>query len=870
MDNEYFKVLNNLRRKTLHSLRYRYALVSALLAFIVVIGVSVANFKVTALRDKTTENIELRGHLLTHSRYVRDALWQIRQALAALLIDPNPPEYRERISTAIKRAQQNASELAHHSSVFPEQPAVAILQESITRLDDACKIIIATRLDTQRQYPSMALAQQNLLPINRDFYTAIALAMNEIEIERQDVNRSRIYRTLVQTRHLWTQMISNFRMYLANRLGSFAEQSLHTQEQDVEMLFLELHNQLKILRQLQAAGDLGLQTEDALHSMSKLAQDWLQVFEQVKHLHSSNDWRADAKQMKEIIEPLFATLWDAMLAVDLSIEKNADNDIQSLAETTRKQTRILWMAAVGGVIFIVAGFLALNRLILRPLSRISHALDAEAKGLEYDDILPATTVETKNLLDAFAEMRKKVQARQMVLEHQAMHDTLTGLPNRSLLLDRLQHTIFAAKRKRQPLALLMLDLDRFKEVNDTLGHDAGDRLLMEVGARLLNTVRETDTIARLGGDEFCILLPESGVETAQRIAVRILQSLEQSVDIETHQLLVSVSIGIAVYPEHGETPQILLQHADVAMYVAKRNKLGQALYTPENDQHSIKRLELTGDLREALARNALEVHYQPKIAIASGAITGVEALLRWTHPRHGRISPDQIIPLAEQTGLIRPLTRWVLDTALQQCAEWKNSGIDINVAINLSAYCLQDNSLGDWIKDWFDRHDLATRHLVLEVTESAMMSDPKKAIQVLTRLDAMGIRISIDDFGTGFSSLAYLKQLPIDELKIDKSFVLEMLENDNDAVIVRSTIDLAHNLGLRIVAEGVENQEMLNLLEILRCDYAQGYHISRPIPATEFRTWWSSVKTYRLSTNTPERQPDNYFTKDPAWAGSDR
>jgi len=827
--------------------------VATLLALFVMSCAAIAHYNVSALSVETAANIEVRERLLTHRSSTRDALWQARQALAAFLIDPNRVEHRERITAAIERAQRNVAALAQHAHIFSEHDKAAIdeLRNTVNRLSAASTVIIATRLNTQEQYPSMALAQRSLLPINRDFYTAVALAMSEIELERNEVNHSQVYQLLVQSRHLWTQMVSNFRMYLANRMGSFAEKSLRTQEQDVELLYVELGNQIAALRQLQIKGSLGLQTEDALQEMSSLAQRWILEFHEVKRLHASDAWRADVKQMKEIVEPLFAELWDAMLAVDAAIEVHAEHDVRALTESAQAQAKILWLAASLGVAFIIVGFIALNSLMLRPLSRISQALNAEAKGHDHVELPLATTIETKNLLDAFAEMRKKVQARQIVLEHQALHDALTGLPNRTLLLDRLQHALVAAKRKHQPLALLMLDLDRFKEVNDTLGHETGDRLLMEVGARLLDSLRDTDTIARLGGDEFCVLLPESDVGYAQQIAARILLSLEQTIELETYQLMVGVSIGIAIYPEHGDTPQTLLQRADVAMYVAKRNKSGQALYSTESDQHSVKRLELTGDLREALARNELELHYQPKIEIAGGAIKGVEALLRWTHPRHGRISPDQIIPLAEQTGMIRPLTRWVLNTALQQCSEWKQSGIDIHVAVNLSAYCLQDNDLGDWIKDWFDHHHLATRHLVLEVTESAMMSDPKKAVQVLNQLDAMGINISIDDFGTGFSSLAYLKQLPIDELKIDKSFVLEMLENDNDAVIVRSTIDLAHNLGMRIVAEGVENQDMLDLLEVLRCDYAQGYHISRPVSADKFTAWWHSEKTYRLTALAP-------------------
>jgi diguanylate cyclase len=292
-----------------------------------------------------------------------------------------------------------------------------------------------------------------------------------------------------------------------------------------------------------------------------------------------------------------------------------------------------------------------------------------------------------------------------------------------------------------------------------------------------------------------------------------------------------------VYPQHGTTGTALIQRADVAMYVAKRNRIGQSVYDPREDQHSVGRLALMSDLYDALDSDALELYYQPKINISSGTVVGVEALLRWHHPRFGAITPDEIIPLAEQTGLIKPLTLWVLTHAIRDCSQWLQSGIDVAVAVNLSVYNLQDTGFVSQVQDRLNNYDLPARHLSLEITESAMMANPTHAVEILTLLDGMGVRLAVDDFGTGFSSLAYLKQLPVDELKIDKSFVLQMTEDENDAVIVRSTIDLAHNLGLRVVAEGVESQDVWDLLEILGCDEAQGHFMSRPLAAAQIEQW---------------------------------
>ena len=423
-------------------------------------------------------------------------------------------------------------------------------------------------------------------------------------------------------------------------------------------------------------------------------------------------------------------------------------------------------------------------------------------------------------------------------EHQALHDALTDLPNRSLFHDRVQQALASARREHIPAAVMIMDLDRFKEVNDTLGHASGDELLKQVGRRLVDSLRESDTVARLGGDEFGVLLPKVvDAEAAITVARKLRRTLEEPFTLHGLALQMEASVGIALFPEHGSDVESLLQRADVAMYVAKEHPTGCEVYSRERDDYSPDRLTLMTELRRAIDRGELVLHYQPKASLRNGEITGVEALVRWRHPERGMIPPDEFIPPAQKTGVIGPLTMFVLDEALRQCRSWLLQGLELCVAVNLSTRNLLDVHLPDTIGELLSRWEVPPTLLELEITESTILADPVRAMQILSRLDEMGIRLAIDDFGTGYSSLAYLKRLPVDELKIDKSFILGMQENENDAVIVRSTIDLGRNLGLRVVAEGVETATAWDGLVRLGCDTAQGYYLSRPAPAAEFTDW---------------------------------
>ena len=419
-------------------------------------------------------------------------------------------------------------------------------------------------------------------------------------------------------------------------------------------------------------------------------------------------------------------------------------------------------------------------------------------------------------------------------QHLALHDPLTDLPNRSLFHDRAQQAILASRRDQTGIALMILDLDRFKEVNDTLGHHNGDLLLQEIGARLRGGLRESDSVARLGGDEFGLLLPNvaDGAE-ALMLGERVRAVLRRPFTLEGVTLDVEASIGIAIYPEHGDDVDSLLQRADVAMYLAKEDRSGCELYASDRDEYSPHRLALAAELRRALDEKELVLHYQPKADLSDGRIVAVEALVRWQHPEHGLLTPDQFVPLAEATGLIRELTLTVLDEALHQQRVWRDDGIDIRVAVNLSARDLYDLTLPASTAELLAKHDVPPTSLELEITESVIVADPMRARAILNRLSEMGVVLAIDDYGTGYSSLGYLKRLPIDEMKIDRSFVMQMADDRNDAAIVRSTVELGRNLGLKVVAEGVETAAAWAHLKALGCDFAQGYYLSKPVPAAE-------------------------------------
>jgi len=556
-----------------------------------------------------------------------------------------------------------------------------------------------------------------------------------------------------------------------------------------------------------------------------------------KVVYRSSDWPETATYKKIIVSNYTLNASHSGPVYNFAFAFNVEALYEKLENT---RAIILIAASLATFVTALLSLVMLQKTVLNPLGALTHQLHMVRQDKTHlgERVKVTGNVEVAELAEDFNDMSGELHVLYKTLESMAFTDSLTGLPNRALFYDRLEQATYLTKRGDTEFILFMLDLDRFKYVNDTLGHHIGDKLLQEIAKRLQTTMRKSDTIARLGGDEFAAILSGvHSVESAEIIAKKIISLVSEPVIIDNHNLTVGASIGIVRSPQDGDDNNQLMQRADMAMYHAKNNRQGYTFYESNLDQHSFIQLNLENDLRTAIQKQQLQLYYQPKIDIKTGRICAVEALVRWQHASRGFLTPDHFIPLAEQTGLIHQLTQWVLNTALSQCARWHRDLIPIEVAVNLSARSLEDGQLVRSVSEALNHCGLEPQWLTLELTESAVMANPNKAMEMLTKLHRMGVKISVDDFGTGYSSLAYLKKLPVSDIKIDKSFVMDMNRDNNDAVIVRSTIDLAHNMGLGVIAEGVESKEVLDMLVKLGCDVAQGYYFCKPQDVDSIQDW---------------------------------
>lgn len=486
---------------------------------------------------------------------------------------------------------------------------------------------------------------------------------------------------------------------------------------------------------------------------------------------------------------------------------------------------------------VVAGTMhSEGRSLARRIARIISVLDAAHAG----DYSRRIAVRTHDDLGALAgqvnDLLSNSANREMRILESALSDPLTGLPNRTLLTERLRHMLAISRRRTSPFAIAVLDLDRFKFVNDTLGHAAGDAVLKEVARRLRKTVRDGDTVARLGGDEFVLMLP-GGEAAVREVATRILDAMQEPLNFRDQRIDIGMSIGIAMHPQHGGDDLTLLRHADHAMYRAKRRRAGVEIFCGEQNEVRRSYLSMLGELRRALEGDQLFLQYQPKLDVSSGMIVGLEGLVRWRHPTRGNVPPSEFVPFAEQSGFVREITQWVVARGARFSHKLAAEGLDICVAVNVSAHDIESPAFAQAITEIIRHEQPAPGRLCLEITESGLVSETDNAVANLRAISALGVRLAVDDFGTGYATLKQLQNLPVHELKIDRSFVSGMQENRGNQTIVRSTIDLGKQLGLRVVAEGVETVEELRSLATMGCDEVQGYYVAKPMDPDEIIDW---------------------------------
>lgn len=514
---------------------------------------------------------------------------------------------------------------------------------------------------------------------------------------------------------------------------------------------------------------------------------------------------------------------------------------EAIAPYQKLQLRLIAITAIVTVIAFLFSFFAARR-IATPLRDLTEVAKRLGDGDYQSPVQVQGDDEIRKLSDAFETMRDGIARHEQEIRHLAYWDTLTNLPNRAQFAELLDEAIQRCAGLKTECFIMMMDLDRFKNVNDILGHSFGDRLLQLVAQRLRDTVDSQHVVARLGGDEFAVLMAGVTAAQASGVAARVLAALEKPMTSEDQNVDVGAGVGMAGFPLHGHDAQSLISHAEEAMYLAKQGGSEAVMYDPAKANSSTQNLSLLSELRNALERDEFRLYVQPKLSLSTGEFTGFEALIRWQHPERGMVFPDQFIPFAEKTGFIRMMTRWMLEQAAQVSHDMAAKGMHVKISVNLSTRDLLDQFLPELFLTLLDKHQISASAFCLEITESSIMDDPVRALVTLERLHATGVELSIDDFGTGYSSLAYLKRLPVDELKIDKSFVLKMETDPDDIKIVRSTIDLAHNLGLRVVAEGIETEQAYQLLAKMGCDQGQGYYMSRPIPVSQLDAWLAQWK----------------------------
>ncbi len=819
--------------KKSYSLQQRYIVITGVLTTLILAFAWLAQSYVVEQGQEHLLTIEKHNHLAELVRELRSSVLDMEENLSAYMWEPNA-SLRAAVHQNVDQASHYFNELKKDGwlDTLGYVHKFNALGTSIQSMHPRLDHVMDTRLQTGDNIPIISAIERT----NHVDASEFSKIGNEIirsfsqATEKSEAHQLQNMLTLLLSR--WQELNATLTRYIDIRRDN-PQSSVHIDLQnEINLLYVAIETQLQSIQQQQKLLD---KTNSAhLASMLALMHKWDQGYQQIRSSKPNEYLRTDVPYLKNAIQPSFQLLWSYLSVLDQTIERYSASEATRQQIITESIANGVWSLSLIILLILAMGFFYFQRGILKPISRVASALRAEANNEEPLPLPTVNSIETQQLIDAFDEMRDQVQDRQRALEHQALHDSLTSLPNRYKLQKELEKQCRIAQEKGNSIAVLMLGLDRFKDINDTLGHRIGDRILQLFGERLRYLIRTEDMVARLGSDEFVVLQPGIGQEEAIYTARKLLTEFTQPFQVEQINLYVSCSIGIALYPSHATSPAELTRYADIAMHIAKQLKTGYSLYERKHDTNNILHLSLATDLRHAVSQDVLQLSFQPQQFLHSGEYAGMEVLLRWNHPVHGYVSPEEFIPIAEQTGAIHAITHWVLENSFKQIRRWISAGRDPGlVSINISVFNLQARDFVETLAEMMQKWEINPQKIMLEITETAMMADPINAKSTLDKLNQLGLKIAIDDFGTGFSSLAYIKQLPVQELKIDKSFVSDMVYDENDAVIVHSTIDLAHNLGLKVVAEGVESGEIATQLEMLNCDVIQGHHYGRPMRADE-------------------------------------
>ncbi|MCG8084437.1 MAG: EAL domain-containing protein [Candidatus Thiodiazotropha taylori] len=763
----------------------------------------------------------------------------IENHLQRILIDPVKEE-PEDISNGLIQLEQVLTDLTESLQRLPagNSDVALALQADQQHLTRQINQLIKVRRDVQAWFPAMQLMLDEMYPYNQRVLGNLQLLQHEIQSD--DEEQMDLITQLSSMQRLWLGMTGEFRLVIANRFGIFLAKSNPAPEERYETIinysarFIE---RLNILQKYFHQQNSDFVVVEPLRGIEVDYLAWMADFNQVREVMQKPTWRQDLNFMQKQVTPVFNEMRQKLSVVDLSLDTQSAEDITQLTQTAKRLSVSILVMAVMGLMMLVLAYLFIKRNLLQPIADTAHALKMEASGsLDVAKHPSSNLRETRDLVDAFSEMRRQVHNRQNHLDHMAHHDALTQLPNRILFRDRLTHALEIALRGELMVGLMFLDLDRFKQVNDSLGHLVGDELLKVIAERLTSLMRSSDTVARLSGDEFAILIEGiNSREDLEPLAVKILNAIKQPINIADNELRVSASIGIAVAPHDDISVEHLLRDADTAMYEAKRQgRSAYRFFSGEMTKRASDSLMLENEIRQAVESEQFIYHFQPIVETRTGRLFCFEALLRWDHPERGLLDPEVFLDVLDETGLINTLFEPMLAHAIafqqQQSKERKET---VAVSINLSARLLNDPAFCRGLLESLVSGEVPLGSLILEITEDTLTQELAEADVFLQQAKALGARIALDDFGTGQASLSHLRQFPFDILKIDRDFVKNVNVDNYDASLVIAMIQLAHAFQIDVVAEGVESQSQLAFLQQQGCDYIQGYLIGIPQHAEE-------------------------------------
>ena len=849
------------KNKTLPSIRARYVNITLILG---IFFTSFSAYKYSEI-ERNNQIISKELSRLSKQRSSVDEVLSnltiLYRSIDSFLLDPTNTSSLTVINSSLKDIQAKSVELRDNDHKNKKVTFLSSLNlfDNLKLLSSSIHQLINLRTDSTKQYPGLALSATSMAKVQNEIKVNLVNLILEAETGQTILN-PQLYPKLLKTQHLVEKLISQLRIYITNRLASFSTDILSDQAASLATIHKELTKALSQMRELYKNEPHTLDGDVIIAGLLENTQQWYDLFLKAREMLESNEWRRDTYHKKTYLIPLFVDITDKLVHYKNHITEDENETTQLFKKNHHSLFITLTVIIAILILYILLLLFSIDRAIFRPINNVAKAMKKRAFGHDYPTFTHFSSLETQHLVDAFNEMDQQIHKRQSELEHQALHDSLTSLPNRVMLDDRLKHHITLSKRNKTHLTLLLLDLNHFKQVNDSLGHHIGDLLLIKASERLSECIRESDTLVRLGGDEFAILLPETRKADSEIFANKISDSISQTFIINDNSIHISTSIGIAGYPDDANDNSTLMQLVDIAMYHSKQNKTPFTLYSSEINYHITNRISILNDLHEAITDDKLEIYFQPQINLFNGEISGCEALLRWQHDSHGMIPAEEIILLAEQFGMMNKLSYWILNTAIMECKKWHTFGYDLGVAVNLSTHNLNDHKLCNTIDAILKTHNLEASYLTLEITENSMMANPGRSIETLNQLSKIGVNLSIDDFGTGFSSLSYLKDLPVNEVKIDKSFVLDMENNKNEQTIVQSTIDLGHNLGLVVVAEGIESISTSTQLKKMGCDFGQGHWILKAVNSQDILKWISEY-TDKTSPHSNEKSANTSLNK---------